>query len=193
MIIIGKWTREEDEILLRFVAKFGPGKWSQLASVMGSRTDNMVMRRWEKLNKPGVVAKYRLLRLKAKFARGADSKVKATLEPEDLDISILPEKAREKVRRIKRSAGKIRRHSSRTAYDCPYEKDRPYAKPIRPTKKYATLGRPKGSKSRLIFRESDTDVLGSDISILEGEVVQFTDGMNFIYKCVVTLFISVCQ
>ena len=72
--------------------------------------------------------------------------------------------------------GKIRRHSSRTAYDCPYEKDRPYAKPIRPTKKYATLGRPKGSKSRLIFRESDTDVLGSDISILEGEVVQFTDG-----------------
>ena len=97
------------------------------------------------------------------------------------------------MRRIKRSAGKIRRHSSRTAYDCPYEKDRPYAKPIRPTKKYATLGRPKGSKSRLIFRESDTDVLGSDISILEGEVVQFTDGMNFIYKCVVTLFISVCQ
>ncbi|KAI6652765.1 DNA polymerase theta-like [Oopsacas minuta] len=174
--LVRKWTREEDEILLRFVAKFGPGKWSQLASVMGSRTDNMVMRRWEKLNKPGVVAKYRLLRLKAKFARGADSKVKATLEPEDLDISILPEKAREKVRRIKRSAGKIRRHSSRTAYDCPYEKDRPYAKPIRPTKKYATLGRPKGSKSRLIFRESDTDVLGSDISILEGEVVQFTDG-----------------
>lgn len=125
-IISGKWTREEDEILLQFVSNFGPGKWSQLASVMGSRTDNMVMRRWEKLNKPGVVAKYRLLRLKAKFARGADSKVRATLEPDDLDVSVLPEKARDKVRKIKRSAGSMKIIQNRTRLNCTSTSDNTY-------------------------------------------------------------------
>jgi hypothetical protein len=45
------FTAEEDQIILKGVAKFGEGKWSSIAQMLPGRTDNMVSRRYKFLSK----------------------------------------------------------------------------------------------------------------------------------------------
>ncbi|KXN69536.1 hypothetical protein CONCODRAFT_18259 [Conidiobolus coronatus NRRL 28638] len=47
------WTDYEDAHLLLLVQKIGLGKWSQICSFLGTRTDNQCWRRWKKLDKTG--------------------------------------------------------------------------------------------------------------------------------------------
>ncbi|RKP37962.1 Homeodomain-like protein, partial [Dimargaris cristalligena] len=42
----GPWTPQEDRALIRVVQDIGLGKWSQVATRMDNRTDNLCWRRW---------------------------------------------------------------------------------------------------------------------------------------------------
>lgn len=46
----GPWTSEEDKKLIDAVTKHGPGRWSQIATLLYPRTDNQCWRRWKSLS-----------------------------------------------------------------------------------------------------------------------------------------------
>ncbi|KAJ2284808.1 hypothetical protein IWW55_007439, partial [Coemansia sp. RSA 2706] len=48
-----QWTADEDERLIAIVNRVGIGKWSYVADLLGSRTDNQCWRHWRSLHKKG--------------------------------------------------------------------------------------------------------------------------------------------
>ncbi|KAJ1665218.1 hypothetical protein IW140_003512 [Coemansia sp. RSA 1813] len=48
-----QWTPAEDERLIEIVSRVGIGKWSYVADMLGSRTDNQCWRHWRSLHKQG--------------------------------------------------------------------------------------------------------------------------------------------
>ncbi|KAJ2471366.1 hypothetical protein GGI02_002321 [Coemansia sp. RSA 2322] len=48
-----QWTSQEDERLIAIVNRVGIGKWSYVADLLGSRTDNQCWRHWRSLHKKG--------------------------------------------------------------------------------------------------------------------------------------------
>jgi hypothetical protein len=50
----GQWDEKEDQKLLEIIDKVGVGHWTDVAKMMGSRTDNQCWRRWKVLRRDDV-------------------------------------------------------------------------------------------------------------------------------------------
>ncbi|CAA3007740.1 myb-related 3R-1 isoform X1 [Olea europaea subsp. europaea] len=50
----GPWSREEDEIIVDLVKKFGPKKWSTIAQYLPGRIGKQCRERWHNHLNPGI-------------------------------------------------------------------------------------------------------------------------------------------
>ncbi|XP_032238076.2 serine-rich adhesin for platelets isoform X1 [Nematostella vectensis] len=85
----GDWTKEEDDILLAGVDRYGQGSWSKIAKELGTRTDNQCWRRWIQLRKSDYLDyRFNTLRKKREMPRNfvGRKKDRPTIGPKDLDI-----------------------------------------------------------------------------------------------------------
>lgn len=45
-VVKGPWTKEEDEMVIRLVAKYGPKRWSHIAGYLKGRIGKQCRERW---------------------------------------------------------------------------------------------------------------------------------------------------
>lgn len=53
-LVKGSWTREEDEIIVRFVREFGPKNWTRLAALLKGRIGKQCRERWRNHLDPSI-------------------------------------------------------------------------------------------------------------------------------------------
>ncbi len=100
--------------LVTFAGSSGSIKWSKVATQMGSRTDNMCMKRWRFLTPMEEVLAHYTTRAKCKDMLGSNfqgrGREKPTLSAKDLEEDMLSQEAREKIRKYETKVQTIKRN-----------------------------------------------------------------------------------
>ncbi|KAJ8381261.1 hypothetical protein SKAU_G00020390 [Synaphobranchus kaupii] len=78
----GRWSPEEEAMLINLVAKYGAGRWSKIASEMPNRIDSQCLQKWKAMTAYGCKAKKRIKKHPPKM-REKRKKVERMEEEED--------------------------------------------------------------------------------------------------------------